>query len=490
MCINPSNIEVNGESVQVGCRLCWQCRKNRVNDLVGRCIAEQQTASQTLAVTLTYTDEAGANAAVLVYKDVQDFMKRFRKGGYTVRYIVAGEYGSQKGRAHWHAIFFLYGNTLNVVEDPKERGEWDIILPRYDDDPWARIQWAPWSSKSEGRGFAYFQQPDYGGFRYLLKYVLKDQSQSVSITHLAMSKKPPLGYAYFMENAAQHVAQGVLPQSPDYSFADFDSNGKRRRYYLQGRMRELWIERIDELWREKRGEPISNEWYELMRDKVWDRNNPPEPENFDLEAERARLDENTRRVHRARDVEQLQHKITTLAERVGEQQAELEALEQIEYFEGYIGRRWLSVWARKDRSELLAEGYHSKWLVKGKTKVARALRWLQVHRSAPLISLSKIANGGKSAESSLKSLTWQLDELESLQKHLYSHQAGLWKRKRGDVIANARLQSHKRHYLTLADAIDEIRKRHAAAKTGQKVAEAVAAPEPSFLGVGKPEKGA
>lgn len=490
MCINPSNIEVKGETVQVGCRLCWQCRKNRVNDLVGRCIAEQQTASQTLAVTLTYTDEAGANAAVLVYKDIQDFMKRFRFAGYKVRYIVAGEYGSQKGRAHWHAIFFLYGKILNVVDDPDQRGEWDIILPRYDDDPWARIQWAPWSSKSEGRGFAYFQQPDYGGFRYLLKYVLKDQTQSVSITHLAMSKKPPLGFGYFMENAAQHVAQGVLPQSPDYAFADFDSNGKRRRYYLQGRMRELWIERIDELWRAKRGEPIANEWFELMRDKVWDRNNPPEPESFDVEAERARLDENTRRVHRARDVESLQHKITTLAQRVGEQQALLEALEEIHYFEGYIGRRWLSVWARKDRSELLAEGYNGQWRVKGRTKVARVLGWLQVHQSAPLISLSNSENGGKSAESSLSNLIWQLGELESLQEHLYSHQARLWKPRRADVIANARLQAHKRHYLTLPGAIGEISKRHAAAKIGQKVAGATVAPAPSCRGVKKPEKDA
>jgi len=39
------------------CRKCWQCRDIRVDDLVGRCIAETNVSDQTLSVTLTYDDE-------------------------------------------------------------------------------------------------------------------------------------------------------------------------------------------------------------------------------------------------------------------------------------------------------------------------------------------------------------------------------------------------------------------------------------------------
>ena len=79
----------------MACRNCRQCRKNRVNDLVGRCIAEQTRSKQTYAITLTYKGD-GPGTAYLRYEDVQKFVKRLRSEGYTVRYIVADEYGSVK----------------------------------------------------------------------------------------------------------------------------------------------------------------------------------------------------------------------------------------------------------------------------------------------------------------------------------------------------------------------------------------------------------
>ena len=103
MCITPNRLD---DGTEVACRKCKLCKRNRVNDLVGRCIAESRYSKKTYAVTLTYANDAGVNAVTLVYKDVQDFMKRLRKR-YNVRYIVAGEYGTAKGRAHWHIILFF-----------------------------------------------------------------------------------------------------------------------------------------------------------------------------------------------------------------------------------------------------------------------------------------------------------------------------------------------------------------------------------------------
>lgn len=113
MCRTPNKLD---DGTEVACRKCWQCKRNRVNDLVGRCIAESRYSAKTYAVTLTYANDAGVNAVTLVYKDVQDFLKRLRKR-YNVRYIVAGEYGTAKGRAHWHIILFFKDQYPEIKEN-------------------------------------------------------------------------------------------------------------------------------------------------------------------------------------------------------------------------------------------------------------------------------------------------------------------------------------------------------------------------------------
>lgn len=220
MCKAPVSLK---DRTQVACRHCSLCRDNRLNDLIGRCIAEQSTASKTFAVTLTYAGDTAASA-VLRYRDVQLFLKRLRKDGYSVRYICAGEYGSKKERAHWHIILFFYGRSP------------DVDLDR-------RVSFKFWE-----HGFSYFQNPDYKGFRYVLKYALKTEH---SVKALSMSKKPPLG-AFFFHQLAHDLVDRALPiHSPEYSFAHvLDKDGVPRRYWLQGRMRELFLQEYCRYWHE------------------------------------------------------------------------------------------------------------------------------------------------------------------------------------------------------------------------------------------------
>lgn len=242
MCISPTNLPEIGP---VACRFCWQCENNRVNDLVGRCIAEQRVSAKTLAITLTYRGDV-PNSAFLVYKDVQDFLKRLRKKYGKVRYICAGEYGSKKGRAHWHIILFFKDKAPSQAWSPDGRRPWDYILPRWIRDPWARIRWKPWP-----HGISYVQEPDYGGFRYLLKYALKDQRQEVSTRNLTMSKKPPLGAEWVEQLAERYVAQDLAPQDLFYSFGDqFDSKGRRRRFMLQGKTRQNFLDHFVKTYEE------------------------------------------------------------------------------------------------------------------------------------------------------------------------------------------------------------------------------------------------
>lgn len=227
MCLTPQILPGVGP---VACRFCDLCRQNRVNDLVGRCIAEAGTASKTYAVTLTYRDDV-PNAAVLVYRDVQSFLKRLRKK-YDVRYIVAGEYGTKKGRAHWHIILFFYGKFPDIDIDK-------------------RFDWSFWP-----HGFSYFQEPDYGGFYYILKYCLKDYSSSVRQNHIAMSKKPPLGHEFFQRLAVDYVRDGLSPQSFEYSFANIkNAKGFPRRYFIQGKTRQNFLARYLAEWEFKHDRP-------------------------------------------------------------------------------------------------------------------------------------------------------------------------------------------------------------------------------------------
>lgn len=240
MCRTPNRLD---DGTEVACRKCWQCKRNRVNDLVGRCIAESKYATQTYAVTLTYANDAGVNAVTLVYKDVQDFMKRLRKR-YKVRYICAGEYGTAKGRAHWHIILFFKGKAPKIEED-------------------VRVNWKYWT-----HGFSYFQQPDWKGFQYVLKYVLKDTDLDSADSHLAMSKKPPLGYEFFEELAKEHVEQAVIPRSYKYKIAGVrKDNGTEKVFMMQGKTRENFMNAIKERWVEKYGKEPSSEFYEEWDEK-------------------------------------------------------------------------------------------------------------------------------------------------------------------------------------------------------------------------------
>lgn len=259
MCVEPTKL---ADGQEAACRYCWQCRANRINDWVGRAIAEQEYSSQTLAVTLTYAgDGQNVSASTLVYADFQRFMKRLRKEGFNVRYMVAGEYGSDKGRAHWHAILFFKGKTLNVVDDPNQRGPWDVFLERPQfqgkpgGDPLARIDWQPWSGYDDN-GFAYFQTPDYSGFYYILKYQLKDQKLQSHTNSFSMSKKPPLGYQYFEDLAQQYVEQGLAPQSWLYAFPHiFDDKNRRREFFMSGTTRDNFVAAYECLWATQKSIP-------------------------------------------------------------------------------------------------------------------------------------------------------------------------------------------------------------------------------------------
>ena len=257
MCLSP--VQINGS--EVGCRNCWQCKKDRINSLVGRCIAEKMYSKSTLSVTLTYAGGDTHNSTTLVYDDVQLMLKRLRKD-FDVRYIVAGEFGSKKGRAHWHCVLFFKGvkNKKAVIPDIMDK----------------RLEWKYWQKgpKFDRKpiGFCYFQKPDWQGLAYALKYAIKDQDQRSVSSHLAMSKKPLLGFEYLRDLAQTHVDHGLPPRSYKYKFNDIkDSKNRIRSFLMTGESRNYFMSEFNERWSLKYGnEPIS-ELNDQYLDKVTER---------------------------------------------------------------------------------------------------------------------------------------------------------------------------------------------------------------------------
>ena len=201
MCLNPTKVPDYG---YVACRKCWQCLERKIDDWVGRNIAESKTAKAAHVVTLTYGVDRQTGgidhlrAAVLTYSDVQKMLKHLRVDGYPVRYFVTGEYGSKKGRAHWHIILY-----------------WQAAVPPIEKIR-RNIHWKWWP-----HGWSYFDKMSPEAIRYACKYLVKVAGdEDGQIFGPMPSKKPPLGDAYFRDLAERYIEAGLSPQSLFYQFPE------------------------------------------------------------------------------------------------------------------------------------------------------------------------------------------------------------------------------------------------------------------------------
>lgn len=87
----------------MSCGKCDGCLMEKARQWAVRCMHESQLHEKNCFVTLTYAEAPER----LQYVDFRLFLRRLRKRG-AVRYYVAGEYGGQGGRPHWHALLFGY----------------------------------------------------------------------------------------------------------------------------------------------------------------------------------------------------------------------------------------------------------------------------------------------------------------------------------------------------------------------------------------------
>lgn len=227
----------------------------------------------TFAVDLTYRDgisevagcerkEIPVSGLVLTYGDFDKLVekmkntdwKRRRAAGlpkYSVRFLVAGEYGPAKGRAHWHAIFFVRGvpgeDLSRFVKANRKVSREGVELGPggYGE----RVHWYYWP-----HGFAWLKECGIAAIRYTVKYALKPESGSGEAVY-GYSKKPnyskfpPLGSEYFSGEARRLAAAGLAVHDNSYYFADIRGrDGKPWQFFLTHKSLELYLIAYVEEW--------------------------------------------------------------------------------------------------------------------------------------------------------------------------------------------------------------------------------------------------
>lgn len=263
MCVTPTILKPIGyfypgsDAVLIPCRHCWQCKLNQVHSWTGRNLAEAATATVSYAVTFTYGRSWDGRSdhiqsTMLMYSDIQKMLKRMRKAGMYVRYIVAGEYGSALGRAHWHGVFHFYGDVLPEWEG--EHLNWS--QEQWDEKGGIHVQeWARFGERGRFEdylGHVHIKKATYGHVRYALKYLLKDQLDDHKQVMFHMSRKPPLGAQYFAEFARETAQEGLPIQDLKYHFDVTNRSGEQKRetFLLTGAIAEIYLQTYLDSWKQ------------------------------------------------------------------------------------------------------------------------------------------------------------------------------------------------------------------------------------------------
>lgn len=246
----------------VPCKQCWRCNKNRVDGYVGRAMAEANTSSVCCTLTLTYAPRSDLADKILHPRHFQLFMKQLRRSGHKVRYLVAGEYGDLKGRAHFHAILFF-----SHLEPLGERG----VVPRYKDDYPEGITQddAPFCREIPQERMVHIREWPHGhikadwsasqkSIRYVCKYILADDKNTA---WFSLSKKPAIGAEWFARKAEKAKELGVLPSSFNYLPPGAD---RQRPYYMTGATRRDYLNAITQ---DSADRSKMNEWVRNTFDK-------------------------------------------------------------------------------------------------------------------------------------------------------------------------------------------------------------------------------
>lgn len=250
-------------------------------------MAEKATSGDTMAIELTYRDNPDATppdgAMAFNYQHVRDLMKRLREEYFRqygargeIRFIVAGERGTQKGRVHWHMIIFADRPFKHFGKWTKFDGQ-PLDGPRI--TPFGRSnaymnQWSMWP-----HGHNVVKEANAETMAYVVIYACKDQfnvvkskgtmrehkSENSGASYFRMSKHPPIGIRFLERVCDDWEERRIVPPTLQIRVPDLKSY-----WWPKGQLREFVLRRIWEI-NEKRKEETGHDcpqWNTLLSSLV------------------------------------------------------------------------------------------------------------------------------------------------------------------------------------------------------------------------------
>lgn len=185
----------------VPCGKCAFCIKKAIDAWCLRLTHEMEISSSAFFLTLTYDNEHLPPNEELSKRDLCLFIKRLRKINPGIRYFAIGEYGTQKGRPHYHAVIF---NLIDL----------DLVTRSWNDH------------NGNPLGHIVGSRATMGRIRYMVSYMALPQvDNGKEKAFRVMSRNPGIGSAYVDKWAGFHKARS------DSVVYEFDAPNAMPRYY-------------------------------------------------------------------------------------------------------------------------------------------------------------------------------------------------------------------------------------------------------------------
>lgn len=171
--------------IEVPCGCCHSCERSRMRSYMIRLLYEISAYPNSLFITLTFDDSNLERFGNNPNSAVRLFLDRCRKHfGKNIRHWIVPEFGTRRGRLHYHGILFDVGNT-----------SLGYTLPRF------------WKY-----GFTYVGWANELTARYITKYVTKSLSRPYGKALPRIISSKGIGSSYLSpENIEFHnSSSGVL----------------------------------------------------------------------------------------------------------------------------------------------------------------------------------------------------------------------------------------------------------------------------------------
>lgn len=192
MCLYPVKIKDprfnDGEvhpPIEVACGKCLECLQQRANEWAHRIVDECNLHDKNCFITLTYNEDNKPVDGSVSRRELQLFMKRFRKaiGQDKIRFFACGEYGKKALRPHYHLIVFGWYPPDAIWWQRDKKG---LDLFR-----------SPILEKVWTKGFSSVGAVTVDSAKYCAKYLQKLQKLPPELTppFTQMSLRPGIGFA-------------------------------------------------------------------------------------------------------------------------------------------------------------------------------------------------------------------------------------------------------------------------------------------------------